>query len=37
MLIVMMLLRPQGLMGTRELPSPAAALRWWRRPKGVAA
>jgi branched-chain amino acid transport system permease protein len=37
LLIVMMLLRPQGLMGTRELPSPMAVWRWWRRPKGVAA
>ena len=37
LLIVMMLLRPQGLMGTRELPSPMAVVRWWKRRKGVAA
>jgi ABC-type branched-subunit amino acid transport system permease subunit len=37
LLIVMMLLRPQGLMGTRELPSPMAIWRWWRGRKGVTA
>jgi branched-chain amino acid transport system permease protein len=40
LLIVMMLLRPQGLMGTRELPSPLALLRRWRgrrAGKGLAA
>jgi branched-chain amino acid transport system permease protein len=40
LLVVMMLLRPQGLMGTRELPSPIAVVRWWRgrrQAKGVAA
>jgi ABC-type branched-subunit amino acid transport system permease subunit len=37
LLIVMMLLRPQGLMGTRELPSPLALWRRWRAAKGIAA
>jgi branched-chain amino acid transport system permease protein len=37
LLIVMMLLRPQGLMGTRELPQPMAVRRGRRRTKGEAA
>ncbi|HEY7117000.1 MAG TPA: branched-chain amino acid ABC transporter permease [Tepidisphaeraceae bacterium] len=38
LLIVIMLARPQGLMGTRELPSPKALFgRWWGSRKGVTA
>jgi ABC-type branched-subunit amino acid transport system permease subunit len=41
LLIVMMLSRPQGLMGTRELPSPVRLIRGWlarrRGAKGVSA
>jgi ABC-type branched-subunit amino acid transport system permease subunit len=35
LLIVMMLLRPQGLMGTRELPSPVALVRRWFGGRGA--